>query len=188
MKGAIKMGLTNVELSNDRLILREVKEEDWENFYAYASLSKVTKYQPWEPKTKEDAVNHVKELLQEAAKIPRTHYALAIVLEDVMIGTGELENMDGENKSAELSYTIHPEYWGQNIATETSEILIKFGFEALGLHRIYATCDPNNIASEKVLEKVGMIKEGRLRENYQLEDGWRDSYLYSIIKHEWESL
>ena len=55
----------------------------------------------------------------------------------------------------------------------------------LNMHRIFATCDPINIASSRVLDKVGMIKEGRLRENLLIKDGWRDSLLYGILEQEW---
>lgn len=66
--------------------------------------------------------------------------------------------------------------------------MITFGFDTLKLHRIYATCDPRNIGSSKVLEKVGMAKEGILRENMLMKDGiWRDSFLYSVLKQEWSS-
>ncbi|MGE7623855.1 GNAT family N-acetyltransferase [Viridibacillus sp. NPDC096237] len=64
-------------------------------------------------------------------------------------------------------------------------ILIEFGFGTLNLHRIFATCDPRNVGSSKVLKKIGMTKEGRIREDLLLKDGWRDSLLYSIIEHEW---
>ncbi len=47
--------------------------------------------------------------------------------------------------------------------------------------------DPRNIGSAKVLEKVGMVYEGKIRENIFINDGWRDSLLYSILAHEWES-
>jgi RimJ/RimL family protein N-acetyltransferase len=72
-------------------------------------------------------------------------------------------------------------------ATEVSKLLIEFGFETLNLHRIFATCDPRNVGSYKVLEKIGMTKEGRIREDLLLKDGWRDSLLYSILEQEWIS-
>ncbi|MCJ7842418.1 GNAT family N-acetyltransferase [Lederbergia sp. NSJ-179] len=64
--------------------------------------------------------------------------------------------------------------------------MIGFGFGELKLHRIYATCDQRNIGSARVLEKVGMIKGGRIREHLLIKDEWRDSYLYSILEQEWE--
>lgn len=68
------------------------------------------------------------------------------------------------------------------MATEAARLLIDFGFKELHLHRIYATCDPRNIASYKVMEKLGLTFEGRMRENLLIKDGWRDSLLYSILE------
>ncbi len=73
-------------------------------------------------------------------------------------------------------------------ATEVSQMLIRIGFEELNLHRIFATCDPRNIGSKKVLEKNKMTKEGRIRESLLLKDGWRDSLLYSILEQEWKEI
>lgn len=64
-------------------------------------------------------------------------------------------------------------------------VLVSYGFNELLLHRIIATCDPRNGASARVLEKSGMTKEGKMRENIWIKDEWRDSLMYSILEHEW---
>lgn len=74
---------------------------------------------------------------------------------------------------------------GLGYATEAAKQLIAFGFNELNLHRIFATCDARNIASAKILEKAGMIKEGVIRENILIKEGWRDSLLFSILDREW---
>jgi len=79
---------------------------------------------------------------------------------------------------------MRPEYWSRGIGTEAAGALIRFGFEKLGLHRIIAKCDPMNMASWRVMEKTGMRREGRLRENVKIRGEWRDSLLYSILEHE----
>ena len=59
-------------------------------------------------------------------------------------------------------------------------------FEEMGLHRVQATCHPDNLSSARVLRKLGMTHEGRLRQNLRLDDGWRDSELFGILDHEWQ--
>ncbi len=103
-----------------------------------------------------------------------------------MVGAGELNIRDFTNRNGEISYIVNPDYWGQGIATDVAKLLIDFGFKELKLHRIYATCDPRNIGSLTVLEKVGMTKEGKIREHLLIKDGWRDSLLYSLLEHEWK--
>lgn len=73
----------------------------------------------------------------------------------------------------------------KGVATEAAAMIIEFGFNDLELHRIYANCAPENGSSQKVLEKLGMSFEGRMRENLLLKEGWRDSNLYSILAREW---
>ncbi len=102
-----------------------------------------------------------------------------------LIGAGEINIRNFTNRQGEIGYIIHPDYWAKGYATEVSKLLIEFGFSTLNLHRIFATCDPRNLGSAKVFEKIGMTKEGKIRQDLLLRDGWRDSLLYSILKHEW---
>lgn len=81
---------------------------------------------------------------------------------------------------------MHPAYWGQGFATEMANVLLAFGFEQLGMHRIFATCDPENIASFNVLEKAGFQSEGRIRDHLRINGGWRDSLIYSMLRDEWQ--
>nr|WP_144924768.1 GNAT family protein [Paenibacillus bovis] len=175
-----------VSLSNNRLLLREFTESDWIDLHLYASQEIVCQFQPWGPNTESDSKDFVHQVIQDSAKEPRTRFALAIVYNESMIGTGELNIRDETNKVGEVAYVVHPDFWGKGIATEVATLLIDFGFKQINLHRIFATCDPRNIGSSKVLEKVGMTKEGRIREDMLIRDGWRDSLLYSVLEHEWE--
>ena len=95
-----------------------------------------------------------------------------------MIGAAEFNIRDCGNKTGEIGYIVNPNYLGIGYATEVAKLLIGFGFKEFNFHRIYATCDPRNVASSKVLEKIGMIKEDRMREDLVMKDGWHDSFLY----------
>jgi ribosomal-protein-alanine N-acetyltransferase len=79
-------------------------------------------------------------------------------------------------------YTVHPKHWGKGIATEALNLMLDLGFDHLKLHRIQAGCAVGNLGSIKVLEKVGMIKEGRGRQILPLSTGWSDNYEYSILE------
>jgi RimJ/RimL family protein N-acetyltransferase len=118
---------------------------------------------------------------------PRREYTLAIILRatNVVIGACTLMIQRQQVWQGELGYFLHPGFWGHGYATEVAQHLLQFGFITLRLQRIVATCDPRNIASVRVLEKVGMHYEGRLHKHMLLRDGWRDSLVYSIHDHEW---
>jgi [ribosomal protein S5]-alanine N-acetyltransferase len=181
--------LAIVMMESERFYMREFNKNDWEDVHEYASQEIVSQYQPWGPNTPEDSRVFVNEVLVDTQKKPRTRFVFAIVLKasGKLIGAGEFNMRSQANKSGEIGYIINPAFWGQGIATETARMLLEFGFKEMDLHRIYATCDPGNAASQKVLEKIGMVKEGRMREDLAMKDGWRDSLLFSVLKHEWNS-
>ncbi|WP_025784434.1 GNAT family N-acetyltransferase [Sporosarcina sp. D27] len=172
-------------LVGKRLTLREMEDRDWMDVHRYASQPSVCQYQPWGPNTEEESQLFVQQVMADAAVNPRSRFVFAVTENDVLIGAGELNIRSFTNREGEIGYIIHPDYWGEGYATEVATLLINFGFENLSLHRIFATCDPRNVGSSTVLGKVGMTHEGRIRENLLLEEGWRDSFLYSVLDSEW---
>ncbi|MCM3742571.1 GNAT family N-acetyltransferase [Sporosarcina luteola] len=177
----------NYNLRSERVILREMEENDWIDVHKYASQEKVCQYQPWGPNSEQESNDFVKQVLKDAGKDPRIRFVFAVIVKESgkMVGAGEINIRDFSNRVGEIAYIMNPQYWGKGFATEVAKLLIAHGFSDFHLHRIFATCDPRNIGSLKVLEKVGMIKEGRLREDLLIKDGWRDSLLYSILEQEW---
>ncbi|WP_280771706.1 GNAT family N-acetyltransferase [Salipaludibacillus daqingensis] len=180
------MEYIKVSLSNERLSLREFTKDDWKDVHRYASKDIVCQYQPWGPNTENDSKSFVNMVIKDATEEPRTRFVFAIIYKENMIGAGEFNIRDFTNRVGEIAYIVNPDYWRKGIATDVAKLLIDFGFKELKLHRIYATCDPRNIGSSKILEKIGMIKEGRIREDLLVKDGWRDSLLYSVLEHEWK--
>ncbi|MEG9298453.1 GNAT family protein [Mangrovibacillus sp. Mu-81] len=176
-------------LSTERLRLREMVERDWKEVHDYASQEIVCQYQPWGPNTVEDTKVFMKEVIADTMKEPRTRFMFAILMKEDnrLIGAIEL-NIQVHHKYGELGYIVHPEYWGRGVASEAARKVIELGFKHFQLHRIQATCDPNNIASSRVLVKIGMTKEGVIRENLLIKSGWRDSAMYSVLMDEYNYL
>jgi len=83
---------------------------------------------------------------------------------------------------AELGYWLGVPYWGKGYATEAAQAVVEYGFEVLKLHRIYASIFPHNPASGRVLEKIGMTREGRLREHVYKWERFYDVEMYGIVK------
>jgi ribosomal-protein-alanine N-acetyltransferase len=91
-----------------------------------------------------------------------------------------------EHQHAELGYWIGVPYWGQGYATEAARELLRYGFEDLGLHRIFASHFKHNLASGRILVKLGMRYEGCQREHLLKWDQFVDSELYAILRREWD--
>lgn len=168
--------------------LCEFKFDDWNDVYEYTSNEKASVYQPWGPLSPEETKAYISRIIEDSQKVPRTRFVFAVRTKesDKVIGAGEISIKDTRNRRGEISYILNPGYWGNGYATRIASCLLEFGFAKLNLHSIYATCDPRNIASSKVLEKIGMKYEGRMRHVLLIRDGWRDSSIYSILESEYE--
>jgi len=174
-------------LTTHRLILREFREDDWVAVHEYASDPAVVRYMPWGPNREEDTQVFIQRALALQSEDPRTGYEFAVTLrpDGELIGGCGLHAMSFEHRSSFLGYCFRREAWGRGYATEAAAALLAFGFERLGLHRMSATCDTENAASARVLEKVGMRREGHFRDDTLVRGRWRDSYLYAVLAGEW---
>ncbi len=175
-----------VIIQTERLILREFKRTDWRAVQDYASDPAVVRYMEWGPNTKEETKNFISRSIAHQKQRPRTNYTLAITLkvDGTLIGGCGVYITILEDREGWLGYCINRRFWRQGYATETAKALLRFGFEQLGLHRIFATCDPENSVSAHVLEKTNMQREGYLRENKWIKGKWRDSLLYAALEYE----
>ncbi|PHR17164.1 MAG: GNAT family N-acetyltransferase [Fluviicola sp.] len=98
------------------------------------------------------------------------------------IGLFGLKLSANKYRRGEVWYKIHPTHWKKGYATEALKCVIDYGFDTCDLHRVQAGCAVDNIGSIRVLEKVGMIKEGRGRKLLPLKSGWSDNFEYSILE------
>jgi len=178
---------SGLALRTRRLLLRDFRESDWEAVHAYASDPEVVKYMPWGPNSEEDSKEFVRKAVRYQEERPRQHFDLAVVLKDdgILIGGCGLALSGQSDRSGSIGYCLNKVYWNAGLGTEAAETLVLYGFEQMGLHRIWATCDPENIGSVKILEKVGMKREAQLRENLWIRGKWRDSLVYAILDKEW---
>jgi RimJ/RimL family protein N-acetyltransferase len=174
-----------VTINTKRLVLREFTREDFEAVHHYGSDPSVVKFMQWGPNTRLETRQFIERSIQSQVVQPRTSYNLAIEMEDQVIGGCGLTIHSISDKRAEIGYCIRREDWGKGVGTEVAAGLLNFGFVELKMHRIEAKCDPDNIASYKVMEKNGMRREGILREEKKIRGEWRDSYIYSILENDW---
>jgi RimJ/RimL family protein N-acetyltransferase len=176
-------------LTTKRLVLREFEEGDWRAVLAYQSDPLYLRYYPWVHRTEQDVIAFVRQFLAQREEEPRTKFQLAITLAPFgqLIGNAGIRMKTSDAQEADIGYELDPRYWGCGYATEVADALLTFGFQELGLHRIWAWCVAENRASAHVLEKIGMRQEGRLRENRWMKDRWWDTLLYALLEHEWQA-
>ena len=165
--------------------LRELVVGDCDAVHAFAGLPEACRYQAWGPNTEEQTRDFVQGAVDARLQSSRARFVYAACLDGELVGIGELKVRSLAHRQGEISYLVHPRVWGRGVGTAIGGELLGRGFGLTGMHRIYATCDPRNVASARVLGKLGMTREGRHRHTALIRDGWRDSDVFSILDQEW---
>lgn len=172
-----------MQIVTKRLIIRDFVRDDWESVHQYASDEQVTEYMEWGPNAEKDTKQFIEHTLLMQQQNPRKDYEFAVVLRD----TSELIGGCGihiDQSNGEIGYCFNPDYMGKGYATEAARALLKFGFNDIGLHRIFAKCRPQNVRSANLMKRLGMKQEGHLREHLSYKGKFHDSLLFSILADE----
>ncbi|HKU24380.1 MAG TPA: GNAT family protein [Candidatus Sulfotelmatobacter sp.] len=171
-------------LETPRLRLRPYTEEDISEFLPLIGSREVaaTTLRIAHPYTEQDA-----RAFLELSKDPdKLWLAITLRNDDRQIGGIGLR-VDQQHQHAELGYWIGVPYWGKGYATEAGREMLRYGFENLKLHRIFASHFKHNSTSGNVLKKLGMRYEGCQRGHLLKWNQFVDSELYGILRHEWET-
>jgi RimJ/RimL family protein N-acetyltransferase len=173
-------------IETPRLLLRDFKASDLDAVHAYASLEDVTRYMIWGPNTLAQSREAIEGFLEDQRRKPRIAFDLAVTLKPkrAVIGGVGISLIDRANRTGDIGYVLHPDYWGFGFAEEAARALLDAGFHHLGLRRIVASCDQRNKASARVMERLGMRREGAFRSSKYIQGEWRDEYLYAILIEE----
>jgi RimJ/RimL family protein N-acetyltransferase len=91
------------------------------------------------------------------------------------------------HETAELGYSIAVPHWGKGLVPEAARAVVDWGFEEYGLAKVYATADLRNVRSHRVMEKLGMVREGVLRSHAKVRGERRDEVVYGLLREEWEA-
>ena len=167
-------------LQTPRLVLRPLERDDWQAVHAYASDAAVMRYVPGGALSEDQVRAIAGENEGDAAMV-----AAVLTSEERVIGHLPFHAWYAP-RIYEIGWVFHPRYHGQGYATEAAAALLGYGFETLGLHRIIATCQPENVASWRVMEKLGMIREAHFRKVFPVDEStWLDEYLYAILEEDW---
>ncbi len=177
-------------LQSNRLDIRSIESRDLDNIHELHSLPETDRFNTLGiPETVHTTKVILEEWLSSKVKVPRTSYIFCIESkhDDQFIGLIALNLGKTNYRSGEVWYKTHPAYWGNGYTTEALIKVMEFGFNELQLHRIEAGCAVDNIASIRVLEKVGMTREGMKRQNLPIRGEWKDNYFYAILNKEFNT-
>ncbi|MGW1320506.1 GNAT family N-acetyltransferase [Streptomyces sp. NPDC002426] len=169
--------------------LNKIAREDWPAVHAWARLPEACRHQPWGPNTEAQTQDFVDSAVKAWSDTPPSAASPTSPTSDgrrwAWANCMSAATSSAKQRQGEISYIVHPRLWGQGIGTEIARQLLAHGFGELGLHRIHATCDPRNLSSSRILSKIGMTQEDRVRHTALLHDGRRDSMIFSSLEGEW---
>ena len=179
-----------VTITTPRLCLREFELQDTLAVYAYESDLEVVRYVCYGASSEEESHARLASYIRQQNEPSRTIVHLAVVLksEQQLIGWCGLDITNQDIREADLGYAINQAYWGKGYIPEAAHAVLDYSFTTLKMHRIFGTCHPANQNSARVMQKLGMRYEGCLREHKWCKGQWRDSLVYAILDHEWNTL
>lgn len=166
-----------IVVAGQRLALARFQATDHAAVHEFASDPEVCRFTTWGPNT--DA--ETRAFIDGATTVTEGELQLAVMRDHDVIGSAAVWTTSASDRTGELGYVLSRRHWGQGYATEVAQMLVKLGFERLGLERLGATCHPDNAASIRVLEKCGMQREGRLRGHLMVRGQRRDSVAYGLL-------
>ena len=169
-----------------RLLLREWVQTDEAALWPIHSDSRVMRYMTGQPSTLGENRITLQNWCASAQKQPRTAYNLAVVrqVDEQLLGRCGLY-LNADPRIAHLGYHLDANEWGKGYTTEAAHALLQLGFTHLGLNRIYAECHPDNVASSRVMVKLGLRYEGCLRQSHWANDTWWDKVVYALLAQDW---
>jgi RimJ/RimL family protein N-acetyltransferase len=182
------MSLPTPTLETDRLRLRPFTAADAEALFALQSDARVLRYwdsPPWTERARAHAF--IAACGQMAKEGTGARPAIDRLSDGAFLGWCHLTRWNPVYRSASTGYCLAEEAWGHGYATEAAHALLAWGFETLDLNRVQAETDTRNVGSAHVLEKLGFRREGTLREDCVVDGDVSDSWVYGLLRREWET-
>lgn len=182
------MPLPTPTLATPRLVLRPFREGDADALYALHSDARVLRYwdaPPWADRQRaEHFLAACKEMAEQGSG---ARLAIEKNAEQSFIGWCAAFRWNPQHRSLGIGYCLQERAWGQGFATEAVRAMLAWAFGALDLNRVEAHLDTRNLASARVLEKLGFRREGTLREDCIVLGEVSDSWVYGLLRRDWGS-
>lgn len=182
------MGNAMDRIETERLVLRPFEEGDLDIIFRIYGDPEILRYAPFDPVDRKGAKELLDRLVRGWRKEPVTDREMAVILKENGKKIGRCHIGLEPEESAMIGWFLVQEEWGKGLATEITEALLDCCFQELKLHRVRALCNPDNLASWRVMEKCGMRREGHYRKKCQyVKNGvvsWVDELEYGILSEE----
>ncbi|TQV74984.1 GNAT family N-acetyltransferase [Aliikangiella marina] len=175
------------QLTDGEIVLRQCRRDDLDDILYYRRNPESCRY--IRPPDSVDSITDLVEQHCQPWKIQEGYWngiVINMAGESKALGEMNFKITDMVNQRAELGYRLNPDYTGKGLATRAGRLMIEYLFRVIGCHKVIARCDPRNIASSRVMEKLGMQKEGYFYSHFLIGDEWTDQVDYGLLRTDWE--
>jgi RimJ/RimL family protein N-acetyltransferase len=183
------MHLPSPTLHTARLLLRPFAEADTDAIFALQSNPRVLRYwdaPPWHQRAQAERFIAVCRQMEHQGTGARL--AIERSADDMFIGWCHLSQWNPVYRSARIGYCLDEVAWGNGFATEAAGAVLQWAFDTLDLNRVQSEADTRNTVSARVLEKLGFIREGTLREDCIVAGEISDSWVYGLLRRDWRPM
>jgi ribosomal-protein-alanine N-acetyltransferase len=168
-------------LEAETFTLRPLCIDDAPGVFAYASDPEVARHTLWPPHESED---FTRGFLKRFTGPGFLSWAIVSREDGRVLGMVFLHSLSSHHRKAEIAFNVARSHWGKGMATGAARLVLGHSFAQLGLNRVEATCMPGNLGSRRVLEKLGMSREGLSRRSHLRHDGFHDMELFALLREE----
>ncbi|TWT08516.1 GNAT family N-acetyltransferase [Planococcus sp. CPCC 101016] len=175
------------EIDTERLLLRKIKMNDASDLFEYASQPAVCTFVPWQMhQSIEDSKAFLSLILDGYDQQSKLTWAIELKNSNKMIGTIDFFNWSQKRYKVEIAYVLSPQYWGKGLMAEAANALLSFGFKNMELNKVEASIMLENQQSQRLAEKLGMVREGVARQHMIMKGSFVDMAMYAVLKSEFE--
>jgi len=174
-------------LQTERLTLRKLQPDDLKSLFEYGSHPEVTRFTTWDSY---ESISSAKEFLGNVIARYESRreapWGISLQTNDKLIGTCGFDDWSIRHSRSEISYALGQPYWGNGYMTEALKRILSFGYDVMRLNRIDARCVLENVRSENVMKKLGMVHEGTLRQHMFMKGKYFDVRVYAMLRQDWD--
>ncbi len=179
-------------LKTERLVLRRFSTADLDDYYAYQRLPETARYLYGGPRSYVQCMARIAKYVEDPFAGPGDWATFAVerARQPGLVGElalkwnsgGQLDSGGSAGPVGEIGWTLAPEVQGKGFATEAAQAVLAVAMGVLGFHRVEARLDARNSASAAICERLGMQREGVLRDNMYLKGEWTSEAIYAVVR------
>jgi RimJ/RimL family protein N-acetyltransferase len=175
-------------IETERLAVRPFEPGDFDELLEIHSDREVARYVPWPARTADDLRPVFERKLGTrwiGAEGDAMSLAVTLQSDDALVGDISLTWESREHRNGEIGFVFHPDHQGKGYALESMQVVMRLGFEALDMHRLFGRADARNDRSIRLMVRLGLRQEAHFVENEFLKGEWSDEVVYAILRREW---